>query len=76
MTKVIITDTIPQQKNPHKDTINKLHETINTKETTIINLENQMKRAEIEWKGKYNQLEQIMNNSTTKKTRDDEEKKR
>ena len=56
MTKVVITDTVPQVKNPHKDTINKLHEAINLKESTILSLENQIRKTELEWKGKYSQL--------------------
>lgn len=46
MTKVFITDTIPQPRNIQKDAINKLNETINSKEGVIINLENQLKKLE------------------------------
>lgn len=31
MTKIVIADTVPQSKNPLKETINKLHETLNSK---------------------------------------------
>lgn len=69
MTKIIITDTVPQTKNPHKETINKLHDTINLKQSTIITLENQIRKTEQEWKGKYSQLEQTANATLSKKSR-------
>lgn len=46
MTKIVIADTVPQSKNPLKDTINKLHDAINLKESTILNLENQIRKTE------------------------------
>lgn len=71
MTKIVITDSLPQSKNPHKETINKLNETIHSKEGMIINLENQLRKIEQEWKGKYSQLEQSNNAAISKKNREE-----
>lgn len=69
MSKFIIPEAAIQQKNPHKDTINKLQETINSKESAIISLENKVRKVQQQWKTKYTQLEQSLNSSLLKKTR-------
>ena len=56
MSKVLVPELPAVNKNPHRETINKLNETISARDNRILVLEGELRKIEQEWKNKYSQL--------------------
>lgn len=67
MTKINIPEIAPQPKINTKEIIQKLNDTISTKEAELLKLTNQLRSVEAEWKSKYGQIEQTTSTTIAKK---------
>lgn len=56
VSKVLVPELPAVNKNPHRETINKLNETISARDNRILVLEGELRKIEQEWKNKYSQL--------------------